>query len=440
MAAPQRKSNFLQFALIFLIVYLGSQFVMRQFFPAQQDGANGARPPVELTAGNVRAGNNPAVTVKNHSTVAFTLSDRCPLPSVDLHRINAGTSGKTLLTSASDADSASPTAIPCTPPPPVPAQGEVKLDLSPWKYSLLGEVGTYEAELTLPQETTDALRLAQTGATVQETLTARFSVTEPGFFTKIFRTFIMAPFLNFLIFAGSWLPGHNLGLAIILLTLVVKLLLFLPTQHALEGQKKMQMLQPKLDELKKRFNGDAQRIQAETMKLWKEHKVNPFQSCLPTLVQFPILIGLFYVIRDGSVLALSGHLIYPFYQNLNWTFDTFFLGLDLLKPNVYIMPPLLVLLQFLQMKLTFAIADRKKKNSQAVIDVKPSASPGAGKDKEKDPLSQTELQQKIFQYALPLMIGFFALQFPSAVSLYWGISTLFAIGQQMIVNREHLRV
>ena len=55
-------------------------------------------------------------------------------------------------------------------------------------------------------------------------------------------------------------------------------------------------------------------MQQETMKLWKEHKVNPFQSCLPMLIQFPILIGLFYTIRDGSVLALSRHLIYGAYQ------------------------------------------------------------------------------------------------------------------------------
>ncbi|MEK7218500.1 MAG: YidC/Oxa1 family membrane protein insertase [Patescibacteria group bacterium] len=430
MAAPQRKNSFLQFALIFLLIFLASRFVLDRFFPKQQDGANGTRPSVELTAGNVRAGNNLILTLRNNTDVPFTLPDRCPQPPVEIiaPQVKPQEGAAEILN-----------AIPCAPPPPVPARGEMKLDLSPWKYSLLGEAGAYEARLTLPAEAVEAIRQAQTGATVTETIAARFNVTEPGFFTKVFRTFITAPFLNFLIFAGSWLPGHDLGLAIILLTLLVKLLLFIPTQHALEGQKKMQMLQPKLDELKKQHGGDPQRLQAETMKLWKEHNVNPFQSCLPTLVQFPILIGLFYVIRDGSVLALSRHLIYPFYRDLTWSFGTMFLGLDLLKPNLYIMPPLLVILQFLQMKLTFAIAERKKAREQKVVDVGPSASLRAGA-KKKEPLSQTELQQKIFLYVLPLMIGFFALQFPSAVSLYWGVSTLFAIGQQIIVNREHLRV
>jgi membrane protein insertase Oxa1/YidC/SpoIIIJ len=82
------------------------------------------------------------------------------------------------------------------------------------------------------------------------------------------------------------------------------------------------------------------------------------------------------------------------------------------------------------MKLSFSIQKRKKAK-QDVIDVG---------DKEKSAASPEAMQQKMMLYGLPLMIGIFALRFPSAVAVYWGVSTLFAIGQQMIVNREHLRV
>jgi len=160
------------------------------------------------------------------------------------------------------------------------------------------------------------------------------------------------------------------------------------------------------------------------MKVWKEHGINPFQSCLPLLIQMPVLIGVFYTVRDGSILELSKHLIYPFYQHLDWTFGTTFLGLDLLKPNVYIFPPLLVILQFIQMKLTFAAAKKKRQQS-------------GEKAKNEGDKSQ-QLQQQMMLYGLPLMIGVFAFQFPAAVSLYWGVSTLFAIGQQMVVNREKI--
>jgi YidC/Oxa1 family membrane protein insertase len=272
---------------------------------------------------------------------------------------------------------------------------------------------------------------ASGAAVAQVDHVARFQISEPGPITKLFRTFITAPFLNFLIFIASLVPSHDLGLAIIILTIVVKIVLFFPTKKALEGQKKMQLLQPKLEALKKQYGSDQQKLNEETMKLWKDHKINPFSACLPTLLQFPILIGLFYVIRDGSHLEVSRHLIYPMYQNLPWTFDTFFLGLDLLKPSIYIMPPLLFAMQFIQMKLSFAINARKKAGKKDdVIDV------GA---KEKKPADPQALQQQIMLYGLPLMIAVFAFQFPAAVSLYWGVSTLFSIGQQILVNREHIR-
>ena len=140
------------------------------------------------------------------------------------------------------------------------------------------------------------------------------------------------------------------------------------------------------------------------------------------MIQFPILIGLFFTIRDGSVLALSEHLLYPVYQNLSWDFGTQFLGMDLTLPNVTVMPILLVVMQFFQMKLSFAANKKKEEKS--------------GTKKKKEAASQQEVQQKVMMYGLPLMIGFFAIKFPAAVSLYWAASTVFAVGQQVYVNRK----
>jgi YidC/Oxa1 family membrane protein insertase len=249
-----------------------------------------------------------------------------------------------------------------------------------------------------------------------------FKIHEAGPITRAFRAFITKPFLNLLVLIASVMPGYSLGIAIIILTILVKLVLFIPTQHGLEGQKKLQAVQPQLDALKRKYKGDPQKLQQETMRIWKENKVNPLQSCLPILIQFPILIGLFFVIRDGSVLELSRHLLYGPHQDLSWTFGTNFFGLNLLEPSKILMPPLLAGSQFAQMKLSFAIAKKKKDKS--------------GK---KETQSAQEMQQKMMMYGLPLMIGFFALQFPAAVSLYWGVSTFFAIGQQVVVNRRDLR-
>ncbi|TSC58891.1 MAG: preprotein translocase subunit YidC [Candidatus Peregrinibacteria bacterium Greene0416_19] len=453
MGPPHKRSNLLQFAFIFAIMYLVTEFGMRFFFP--QAGAPPPQPGIHLRAeaGSFKRGHHPALILENVPAAAqshgfagwvgstwctgtrvftdktaddcralrmtasgetYTLPERCPQPPVDALSVQPdGVTVTPLMERRAE--------VVCETVPPVPPGGSVRVSLAPWSESLFAQSGTYEVRLP------GAKPASGTGAPLSGV--TRFDVREPGAFTKLFRTFITKPFLNFLILVASFLPGHNLGIAIIILTLVVKLLLYFPTQQAMEGQKKMQMLQPKLEELKKKYPNDSKKQQEETMHLWKEHKINPFSSCLPLLLQFPILIGLFYVVQDGSNLELSRHLIYPFYQNLDWKFGTWFLGLDLLQPSVFIMPPLLIVLQFLQMKLAFAITKRKASKEQKVIDVG-----------DKKPMDPQQLQQKMMLYGLPIMIGVFAFQFPAAVSLYWGVSTLFAIGQQVIVNREHLRV
>lgn len=447
------KGSTLQFIALFLLVYVGLQFVTTTFFPKAEQGNQPVPGPHITAASTVRLGADPTVTIKNipasteskgipgwisskfcaflqlyggaegqncsekaatHTGEAYVLKSRCPNLPLDLYSVEGeGAEMKTEPLTGTEG------AINCPADTIIAPGATVSVALSPWKYQFFNTPANFEVRLPDTQVS---------GSGALAGTTAQFSVTEPGAFTKIFRTFITAPFLNFLIFIASVTPGHNLGIAILVLTLVVKLLLFIPTQHSLEGQKKMQMLQPKIEELRKKYGEDKTKLQEETMKLWKEHKINPFSSCLPLVIQFPILIGLFYVIRDGSNLALSRHLIYPFYQDLSWHFGTGFLWLDLLKPDVYVMPFLLVFLQFLQMKLSFAIQKRKKKSAE---------DPGKKDEKTASP---DMLQQRMMTYVLPLMIGVFAFQFPSAVALYWGISTLFGIGQQMIVNREHLRV
>lgn len=413
----RKRSALLEFALIFAIVYLGTQLVFRLFFP-QTNGSNGLADIVlKPDSEKVKGDHSITLTLRNNTEGTLLLTDRCPMPPVEVFSVTGEGSGAQLA-----ALSTTETALPCVPLTEVAPQSQARIDLGPWKYSLFSQYGTYE--LRLPS---DARFRTATGTVVPAeygTLSGRITLREAGPVTKLFRAFITKPFLNFLIFIASLLPGHSLGVAIIVLTLVVKFLLWIPTQHSLEGQKKMQKAQPLLDEIRRKFKDDPKRMQEETMKIWKEHGINPFQSCLPLLIQMPVLIGVFYVVRDGSVLALSRHLIYDFYQHLDWTFGTTFLGLDLLQSNAFIFAPLLVILQFIQMKLTFAAAKKKREKSGG------QKAPGTDKSQQ--------LQQQMMLYGLPLMIGVFAFQFPAAVSLYWGVSTVFAIGQQMVVNREKI--
>lgn len=410
----EKKSTLttLEFIVTFVLLFFLTNAGLKYFFPKQFGGPEQQKAAVvelRMESKKVRSGGDPVVIIVNDTEKDLPLPKRCPQPPVDIAYIQADSAGAEV----PEELMANQALLPCTDLLVVKAGTSERVNLASWKYALFERTGTYDVSLDLPEKFLP-------DATVT-TVSARFSMVEPGFFTKIFRTFVSKPLLNGLLLIAAYSPGHNLGIAIILLTIIVKLLLLIPSQHALEGQKKLQEVQPRMEELKRKYPDDPKRVQEETMKLWKEMKINPLQSCLPTLLQLPILIGLFYVIRDGASVETSRHLVYSFFLSHPVTASHMFLGFDLLKPSVFVMPPLLVVLQFIQMKMMMKKAAKKK--DEIVVQ------PGGKKKFELD-------QQTIMTYVLPFMIGFFAFKFPAAVSLYWGISTLFGIGQQWFVMRK----
>lgn len=392
------------FALLFAL----TSYALQYFFPRQKS----VQPPVILAmeATTVTSGGDPVVIIDNTSSKDLVLPKRCPGPPVDIAVVETQPDGSEKKSIVIPNESV----LPCTDITLVKAGERVRVSLAGWKYAVFGRTGAYELSLELPE--------GFAGDATQSTPATSFMIKDVGFFTKLFRVFIAQPLFNGLIFIASWMPGRNLGLAIIVLTLVVKLLLLIPNQHALEGQRKLQEVQPRMDDIKKKFSGDNARIQEETMKLWREMKINPLQSCLPMLLQLPILIGLLIVIRDGVHPETSRHLLYSFYQDLMpHFFGTRLLGIDLLVPEVYVMPLALVLMQFVQMRMMM----KKKKTDEIVVKI-----PG-----KKSWMPELD-QQTIMLYTLPLMIGYFAFKFSAAVSIYWGASTLFGIAQQWYVMRK----
>lgn len=414
-SAPQKsKLSTLELLLTFVLLFFVTRAGLTYFFPEQ---FGGQKPPSVITlhmeSAKIRLGNDPVVIIKNDTDQDLALPKRCPQPPVNIGMVEKQADGTETQSDLMPNGSA----LPCTDLLLVQAHSKESVSLAGWKYALFEKPGTYEASLDLPTPFIEEGKPA--------VVTTSFSVVEPGVFTKLFRTFIARPIFNSLIFIASWVPGHNLGIAIILLTIIIKLLLLLPSQHALEGQKKLQEMQPRMDEIKKKYPNDPTRVQEETMKLWKELKINPLQSCLPTLFQLPILIGLFLVIRDGIHLSVSQHLVYPIYQTLpSDFFGNTFLWFDLLKPDYLFFPALLVILQFIQMRMMLKKSKAKKKDEIIVTPV--------GKKSWVPELNQ----QTIMMYVLPFMIGYFALKFPVAVSLYWAVSTLFGIAQQWVVMKE----
>ncbi len=278
------------------------------------------------------------------------------------------------------------------------------VSLLDYSYLLFGEPGRYRLSTTV----------AFTKENEKTFQTPEFEISEPGVFTTVWRTFLYRPILNSLVAILIYMPGHSLGLAVIILTLILRTILLAPSQKAIKAQRQMQEVQPKIEELKKKYAGDQARLAQETMLVWKESKVHPLSSCLPILIQMPILIALFYVV-NGGLSPDRTLLIYDFLPEFHLgDIDPNFLGFDLFKRSILIFPLAIGALQFFQMQLMTA---RAKKKGQTNLP------------------KEMETANKMMKYMMPLMIAFFTAQLPAAVGLYWGTTTFYGIVQQVVVNR-----
>ncbi len=127
-----------------------------------------------------------------------------------------------------------------------------------------------------------------------------FDVSEPGTLRSLLTTVVYNPIYNLFVALLIFLPGHSLGWAIVIITLIVRFILLVPQHHMLQSQKKLQVIQPKIKELQTKYKGDQAKLGMEMLELYKKEGVNPMGSCLPLIIQMPILIGLYWVISGIS--------------------------------------------------------------------------------------------------------------------------------------------
>ena len=164
----------------------------------------------------------------------------------------------------------------------------------------------------------------------------------------IWNVALYQPLYNLLIFITNNIPGKDIGLAIILLTLLVKLALYPLTKKSIESQTAIARMQPELDRIKKEFP-DKQEQAKRTMELYKEQNTSPFSGCLVMLIQLPIIFALYYVFLRGFS---DTSLLYSFVKNPG-VLNTILLGfLDISKPHI-VLAVLAGVSQFIQMKISF---------------------------------------------------------------------------------------
>ncbi|WP_299448515.1 YidC/Oxa1 family membrane protein insertase [uncultured Phascolarctobacterium sp.] len=189
----------------------------------------------------------------------------------------------------------------------------------------------------------------------------------------------------------SFLQGvgfPNYGVAIIIMTILVKLILYPLSKKQIESTKAMMEIQPKMKAIQEKYKNDKQRLNMELANLYKSEGVNPLAGCLPLIVQMPIMIGIFYGIRD---FHYEGSASFLWMQSIS-------------NPDpTYILPILSALTTFIQSKQTM---------------------PDTGNP-----------QNKMMLYFMPLFIGYISLSFPAGLVLYWVVMNIMQIGQQFMMER-----
>lgn len=227
----------------------------------------------------------------------------------------------------------------------------------------------------------------------------------------LIHTILYQPLYNLLIFLAWLVPGHSIGWAIIIITVIIRLILLPSSLKAAHAQARIQALQPKVNQLRKRHKGNSMEMNKAIMALYKEEGVSQFGACLPLLIQLPILIILYQVFQRGlNAGSLSD--LYSFVPQID-AVNTGFYGLDLTKPNLWLLPILAGVTQFVLSKMTM-----------------PKTDPNAPND---DP---AQMMSKQMLYIFPIINVFFARIVPSALSLYWVITTVISIFQQWYVNEN----
>lgn len=199
---------------------------------------------------------------------------------------------------------------------------------------------------------------------------------------------IVQQVITFLYGLTNMLGVPSYGLAIVIMTIIVKLILYPLTKKQIESTKAMMSIQPKMKEIQEKYKDDKQRLNMELANLYKNEGVNPLAGCLPLLVQMPIMIGIFYGIRDFSYAGPSNFLWMETISN---------------PDPMYILPILSALTTFIQSKQTMP----------------DTSSP----------------QNKIMLYFMPLFIGYISLNFPAGLVIYWVVMNIMQIGQQALMNK-----
>lgn len=230
---------------------------------------------------------------------------------------------------------------------------------------------------------------------------------------EIFNKVLFQPLFNALVLLYNFLPGNDFGIAVIALTVLIRLALYPLMAKSLKSQKVFSELQPKIKEIQQKFKDNKSKQAEEMVKLYKEAKMNPLSGFLPLLIQLPLLIALYQVFWKGLQPEAMNNL-YAFIPNMG-QIDPSFLGIINLSQASMFLAVLAGTFQFIQTKTMNPKSKKKGKTNK-----------------------MTDMMQKQMLYFFPFFTIVILLRLPAAIALYWIVTSLFSIGQQRSINKNHV--
>ncbi|KKP42904.1 MAG: 60 kDa inner membrane insertion protein [Parcubacteria group bacterium GW2011_GWA2_33_14] len=233
-----------------------------------------------------------------------------------------------------------------------------------------------------------------------------------GFLVDVFNILLYQPLFNALVLIYNYLPGHDFGIAIILLTIIIRVIIYPLSVKSLNSQKNLQKLQPQLQEIQKKYKNDKEKQARETLELYRKEKINPFSGLFLALIQLPILIALYSVFNNG-LKSIELNNLYSFVSN-PVNINPIFLGaINLSLPNLFF-AFLAGIVQFFQTKMIMPKLDKNQAKENQM----------------------TAMMQKQMVYFFPFITVIILLKLPSALGLYWIASGLFSIAQQYFILKD----
>ncbi len=248
----------------------------------------------------------------------------------------------------------------------------------------------------------------------------------------IFNTFLYEPIINTLVLIYQFIAGQDFGIAVIILTILIRFLLYPVSAKGVRSQKAINEIQPEIKKIQEKYKNDKEKQVKEMLEIYKKAKISPFSAFMPLLIQLPVLIALYRVLWgvQSSEMTQSLYSFVPAPQEIN----SFFLGIidlansgitqEINGQSVFLFGNLIIIIgavitQFIQMKM---ITNKRKKTKTS-----------GGKTGVEE---MAEKMQKQMIYFFPFFTFFILLQLPIAIGLYWLVSSLFSIGQQHVILKD----